>query len=379
MTWRRCCGRLRAARSCQGGAGPAEEREMQDRTSAREDLAFNRYRSVILVAGGLVVLVALAVGAGMLIEELRRSVEEQRVIHNSRQKGRELVGRIAASYDMSGRLTGGGLREWKRFEAEARSLMQTNREIAYLDLIDRSGRIVWSTDASRAGGSWEGGAPGAFLGGLEQRFHGPGGGGEREAIFLEVVTAVPGRPEPPGALIVGLSEAGIAEQLRQAYWRTLALLGGTGLMAFAGFAFAYRTLMRRRVALTRRTSHEAHLAEMGLLAAGLAHELRNPPNAVRFALATLEARARQFGDSPAGRGIADLQGEIAAEVEDLERIVRAFLEYARPAEHDVEDCDLGKLCESALAVAAPRAKARGVDLRLDLPGGSGGIRLARVG
>jgi signal transduction histidine kinase len=352
---------------------------MQDTTSARVDLVFNRYRSVVLVAGGLVVLVALAVGAGMLIEELRRSVEEQRVIHNSRQKGRELVERIAASYGMSGSLTGVGLREWKRFETEARGLMQTNREIAYLDLIDRAGRIVWSTDALRAGQVWEGGEPGPFLGGLQQRFHGPGGGDDREAIFLELVTAVPGRPESPGALIVGLSEAGIAEQLRKAYWRTLALLGGTGLIAFGGFAVAYRTLMRRRVALTRRISHDAHLAEMGLLAAGLAHELRNPLNAVRFALASLEDRARRVGDSPAGRGIADLHGEIAAEVEDLERIVRAFLEYARPAAHDAEECDLEKLCESALAVAAPRAKQRGVELRLALPGGSARIRLARVG
>jgi len=72
--------------------------------SARERLAFNRYRRAVLVVGGLLLLVGLAIGAGMLIEELRRSVEEQRVLHNSRVFGRELVRWIGASHDSTHRL-----------------------------------------------------------------------------------------------------------------------------------------------------------------------------------------------------------------------------------------------------------------------------------
>lgn len=67
------------------------------------------------------------------------------------------------------------------------------------------------------------------------------------------------------------------------------------------------------------------LAALGTLAAGVAHEIRNPLTAVKARLYTLRRVVRS------GEAADDLKA-IAQEIERLERIVRDILDYARPAD-----------------------------------------------
>jgi signal transduction histidine kinase len=68
------------------------------------------------------------------------------------------------------------------------------------------------------------------------------------------------------------------------------------------------------------------LASLGLLAAGLAHEIRNPLTAVKAALFTQQKKFQ-----PGSPELADAK-VVEREILRLERIVDDFLKFARPAE-----------------------------------------------
>ncbi len=68
-------------------------------------------------------------------------------------------------------------------------------------------------------------------------------------------------------------------------------------------------------------------AAMGTLAAGLAHEIRNPLNAIAIIAQRLK---RQFKDSPQGQAVDDMSGTMVKEVKRLNKILEDFLDYSRP-------------------------------------------------
>jgi two-component system sensor histidine kinase PilS (NtrC family) len=88
------------------------------------------------------------------------------------------------------------------------------------------------------------------------------------------------------------------------------------------------------------------LAELGRLAAGLAHEIRNPLAAMIGCLQLLAADTRSAsGDN------ARLLGIVQREAERLSGMVLAFLTYARPAEPTTRRVAVRQLLEEAVAAA----------------------------
>lgn len=99
------------------------------------------------------------------------------------------------------------------------------------------------------------------------------------------------------------------------------------------------------------------LASLGEMAAGMAHELRNPLAAIRGALAVL--------DESNGEPRSELSEVIVEEVQRLDRVVGAFLDYARPSLHRAPIEDFAGFVESAVAVARRHAGC-GIDLRVQI-------------
>ena len=104
-------------------------------------------------------------------------------------------------------------------------------------------------------------------------------------------------------------------------------------------------------------------ASLGEMAAGLAHEIRNPLATIRGALAVI--------DETEGDGDADLQNVIVEEIARLNRVVESFLDYARPDPHPQRISDLAGFTRACTrAVARERRHARvdlGVHVQDDLP------------
>ncbi len=114
-------------------------------------------------------------------------------------------------------------------------------------------------------------------------------------------------------------------------------------------------------ALSLRTRRAEKLAAVGTLAAGLAHEIRNPLNGAQLHLTFLERELRRRKiEGPAIDAIEVVRGEIRR----LTALVQEFLDFARPKPLEKSRVSLQDLCRKAAQIAKP---AKAVKLDLDLP------------
>jgi two-component system sensor histidine kinase HydH len=105
------------------------------------------------------------------------------------------------------------------------------------------------------------------------------------------------------------------------------------------------------------------LAAVGQVAAGVAHELRNPLTSVKMLVQTgLE------GPKPAGLAADDLV-IIEHEVRRMEACIQTFLDFARPPHSERQRTDLLTVVRRALALVEGRARRQKVKCLADLPAG----------
>jgi PAS domain S-box-containing protein len=108
---------------------------------------------------------------------------------------------------------------------------------------------------------------------------------------------------------------------------------------------------------------QERLAAVGTLAAGLAHEIRNPLNGAQLHVSFLE---RALKASPVSDDALEAVGIVRDEIKRLARLVTDFLEFARPRALAVAETSVRALCERAMQLVSTQP-AETVALRLDLP------------
>ena len=119
-----------------------------------------------------------------------------------------------------------------------------------------------------------------------------------------------------------------------------------------------------RAAQERARQHEK-LAAVGTLAAGLAHEIRNPLNGAQLHVAFLERALKK-----AGMATPEMQDAVVVvgdEIKRLANLVAEFLDFARPKPLNVKPVVVQALCERVTGLLAEQAKAARVTLQKDLP------------
>ena len=134
-------------------------------------------------------------------------------------------------------------------------------------------------------------------------------------------------------------------------------LGGAAMRnedgVLLGNVFVLRdiTEMKRLQADAQRNDR---LAALGHLAAGVAHEIRNPLSTIKGVALYIARRM------PLGGREEEAAQRMIDEVERLDRVVSELLDFARPGSFETVQADLGEIIGRALRLAEADIKAKGI-------------------
>jgi signal transduction histidine kinase len=104
------------------------------------------------------------------------------------------------------------------------------------------------------------------------------------------------------------------------------------------------------------------LAALGRLTSGVAHEVKNPINAIVVHLELLRQKMDN-ADSNATRHV----DVIGTEIRRLDRVVQTLVDFTRPMELRLAEVDLRRLLEDVLMLASPDAERHGVHVLRHIP------------
>jgi two-component system sensor histidine kinase HydH len=128
--------------------------------------------------------------------------------------------------------------------------------------------------------------------------------------------------------------------------------------------FVGQVLIVRDLGEVRRLQDEVRrkekLAAIGGLAAGVAHEIRNPLSSIKGIASYYKSK---FEDGSEDKEVA---GVMIEEVDRLNRVIGELLEFARPADLKLKPSDMNELLRHSVLLVQQEAAAKNVDIQLHL-------------
>ncbi len=190
---------------------------------------------------------------------------------------------------------------------------------------------------------------------------------------IEFSGPVPLADGETGMLRLGMRLDGVRAAERRMLFRLTASLIGAVLLVSLSFGTLwwrerYGALSAKHARAEEALRRRDRLAAMGELAASVAHEVRNPLNAIAMSVKRVR---REFLGPPAASEedrseLAELLGVMEAETQRINRTVQQFLDFARPPRLDPQPTDLAALVSTLVEWRRPLAETRGVGLDADV-------------
>lgn len=116
-----------------------------------------------------------------------------------------------------------------------------------------------------------------------------------------------------------------------------------------GAVVIFRDVTRERATAAESIESE-RLKALTLLAAGVAHEIGNPLNAVTIHLQLMERELKELADSEVRKSLEELVEVSKREVHRLDRIITQFLRAIRPSLPDRKPVQMERLLDETLAL-----------------------------
>ena len=105
------------------------------------------------------------------------------------------------------------------------------------------------------------------------------------------------------------------------------------------------------------------LAALGRITSGVAHEVKNPLNAMVLQLEILKAKLAEHGTA-----VKPQLDTLSSEIRRLDRVVKTFLDFTRPVELRLSDTDLEQVVQEVFTLAEPQAQQNHVLLIIEKDG-----------
>ncbi len=120
--------------------------------------------------------------------------------------------------------------------------------------------------------------------------------------------------------------------------------------------------------IERGLEHRERVQSMGDLAAGVAHDIRNPLSAISLHVGRIR---REFvpTETEDRKRFLSFTGDVKEEIERLDCLVSDFLQLAQPATHDPEPINPGELLEELRRLLEKEASVRKVELEVQIQSG----------
>ena len=136
-----------------------------------------------------------------------------------------------------------------------------------------------------------------------------------------------------------------------------ALAGSLAVLVYRGMLAPLHAQLTESQALIER---QEKLASLGALAAGVAHEIRNPLTAIKFRLFSLKkSLPMEFLDNEDARVISE-------EINRLDRIVKDFLQFARPSEPRLVRVQAEGILKEVQTLMQNELERAGIQLNLEI-------------
>lgn len=120
--------------------------------------------------------------------------------------------------------------------------------------------------------------------------------------------------------------------------------------------------------LKQSRQEQADLSEAGILASGLAHEIRNPLNSIKINMQLMQEDLEDLVQKPDDREtLNETFRLIDYEINRLNGLMTNFLTYARPIDLKTEEMELVSFLNELILFLNPQAAEQGVSISLTTP------------
>jgi signal transduction histidine kinase len=136
-------------------------------------------------------------------------------------------------------------------------------------------------------------------------------------------------------------------------------LSGLAILVLLGLLIYLLHTLHRFMEMKAREGAEAQLKSLGIMAASLAHEIRNPLGAIKG----LTQLAQE--ELPSGNPAQSHLQTVVSEAERLESLVANLLDFARPKEPQISEFDVRNVLADVRSMLQSRMEASGVELGIE--------------